>query len=78
MALVIRRSIEAIKKGCICAEHDIRTQDFICDSLIVFNGEPGIKGITSPPMTLRDGMNEFLKEMNITFRRISQRQTKSQ
>jgi ATP-binding cassette subfamily E protein 1 len=69
MALVIRRSIESIKKAAFVVEHDIVTQDFICDSLIVFNGEPGLKGIASPPMSLRDGMNQFLKEMNITFRR---------
>ena len=69
MALIIRRSIESIKKAAFVVEHDIITQDFICDSLVVFQGEPGIKGITSPPQDLRSGMNEFLKMMDITFRR---------
>ena len=69
MAMIIRRSIESIKKAAFVVEHDIITQDFICDSLIVFKGEPGISGETSPPQDLRSGMNEFLRIMNITFRR---------
>jgi ATP-binding cassette subfamily E protein 1 len=36
---------------------------------MVFNGEPGITGTVHPPTTLRGGMNTFLKEMDITFRR---------
>ena len=69
MALILRRSIENIKKAAFVVEHDIITQDFISDSLIVFNGEPGINGKTTPPQDLRSGMNEFLRMMNITFRR---------
>jgi ATP-binding cassette subfamily E protein 1 len=69
MALIIRRSIESIKKAAFVAEHDIIAQDFISDSLIVFDGEPGVSGHSTPPQDLRSGMNEFLKIMNITFRR---------
>jgi ATP-binding cassette subfamily E protein 1 len=47
------------------------TQDFIADRLMVFNGEPGVSGLANPPTSLRKGMNTFLKEMNITFRRDS-------
>jgi ATP-binding cassette subfamily E protein 1 len=32
-------------------------------------GEPGMKGVANPPTSLEDGMNTFLKEMNVTFRR---------
>jgi ATP-binding cassette subfamily E protein 1 len=38
---------------------------------MVFNGEPGISGLAHPPTSLRQGMNTFLKEMDITFRRDS-------
>jgi len=69
MALIIRRSVESIKKAAFVVEHDIITQDFICDSLIVFKGESGFSGLSSPIQDLRSGMNEFLKMMNITFRR---------
>jgi ATP-binding cassette, sub-family E, member 1 len=69
MAMIIRKSIETIKKSAFVVEHDIITQDFISDSLIVFKGEPGISGNCTPPQDLRSGMNEFLQMMNITFRR---------
>jgi ATP-binding cassette subfamily E protein 1 len=36
---------------------------------MVFTGKPGVKGIAKPPTNLRDGMNIFLKEMEVTFRR---------
>ena len=51
------------------AEHDVAAQDFIADRIMVFSGEPGIEGHANPPINLRDGMNKFLKEMEITFRR---------
>jgi ATP-binding cassette subfamily E protein 1 len=69
MAQIIRRSIESIKKSAFVVEHDIIAQDFISDSLIVFDGEPGVEGKSTPPQDLRSGMNEFLKIMNVTFRR---------
>jgi ATP-binding cassette subfamily E protein 1 len=43
--------------------------DLISDSLMVFGGEPGIRGYTMGPMKMEDGMNTFLKMANITFRR---------
>ena len=69
VAVLIRRSIEEIKKCAFVVEHDIITQDFISDSLIVFEGIPGKEGFSTPSQDLRTGMNAFLKEMDITFRR---------
>ena len=69
VARLIRRSIEDYKKCAFVVEHDIITQDFIADSLLVFEGTPGIHGKANPPVDLRQGMNMFLKDMNITFRR---------
>ena len=36
---------------------------------MVFTGIPGVKGTAYPPISLREGMNKFLKDMDITFRR---------
>jgi ATP-binding cassette subfamily E protein 1 len=69
VAVLIRKSIEEIKKCAFVVEHDIITQDFISDSLIVFEGNPGVTGNSTPPQELRSGMNTFLKNMGITFRR---------
>ena len=69
MAKTLRRVVEAHGIPAFVVEHDVVTQDFIADRLMVFNGEPGVSGLANPPTTLRKGMNTFLKEMNITFRR---------
>lgn len=69
MARTIRRIIEDKNATAFVVEHDIVAQDFIADRLIIFTGEPGIHGTAKTPTSLLDGMNMFLKEMNITFRR---------
>lgn len=69
MARTIRRVIETRKAAAFVVEHDVVAQDFIADRLMIFKGESGIKGHATAPTTLRKGMNAFLKNMNITFRR---------
>lgn len=71
MAKTLRRVVEAHGIPAFVVEHDVVTIDFIADRMMVFNGEPGEKGTAHPPTTLRQGMNTFLKEMDITFRRDS-------
>jgi ATP-binding cassette subfamily E protein 1 len=68
-AKTIRRVVEAHNIPAFVVEHDVVTQDFIADRIMVFSGNPGLKGIANPPCTLREGMNSFLKDMGITFRR---------
>ena len=69
VAQLLRKSIEELKKSAFIVEHDIITQDFIADSILVFEGIPGIEGKALAPLNLRDGFNLFLKMMGITFRR---------
>jgi len=69
MAHAIRRIVETHNVTAFVVEHDVVAQDFIADRLMVFTGEPGVKGMANPPTSLRDGMNMFLKEMQVTFRR---------
>jgi ATP-binding cassette subfamily E protein 1 len=63
--LAVARAIRRITKmrgvTAFVVEHDIVTQDFIADKLMVFTGEAGL--------SLEDGMNAFLKQMGVTFRR---------
>jgi ATP-binding cassette subfamily E protein 1 len=68
-ARTIRRVIENRKVTAFVVEHDVVAQDFIADRLMIFTGEPGLHGFASPPTDLRDGMNSFLRDMAITFRR---------
>jgi len=69
MARTIRRVIETRNATAFVVEHDVVAQDFIADRLMIFTGEPGINGVANAPTTLRKGMNTFLKNMKITFRR---------
>jgi len=71
MAKALRRIVEAHGVPAFVVEHDVVTQDFLADRLMVFSGEPGVSGTANPPTTLRKGMNLFLKEMEVTFRRDS-------
>jgi ATP-binding cassette subfamily E protein 1 len=43
--------------------------DLLADRLMVFDGEPAVHGRASEPMGMRDGMNDFLANLDITFRR---------
>jgi len=69
MARAIRRVVENRNVTAFVVEHDVVAQDFIGDRLMIFTGEPGIYGEAEPPTSLRRGMNNFLREMTITFRR---------
>jgi ATP-binding cassette subfamily E protein 1 len=69
VARTIRHVIENRKVSAFVVEHDVVAQDFIADRLMIFTGEPGIRGVANKPTDLRNGMNNFLKDMEITFRR---------
>jgi ATP-binding cassette subfamily E protein 1 len=71
MARTIRRVVENQGVAAFVVEHDVVAQDFIADRLLVFTGKPGKMGSANSPLSLRDGMNEFLREMEVTFRRDS-------
>ncbi len=65
----IRRMIQSGRKTAFVVEHSILMADYLSDSMVVFSGIPGKKGVASSVMTLRKGMNMFLKDMGVTFRR---------
>jgi len=66
---VIRSCTKARGATGICVEHDIQICDALADRLLLFTGQPGVKGYTIGPLGKRDGMNEFLKILDVTFRR---------
>ena len=69
LAKFIQRLIKSKGKSSLIIDHDIQLIDLVSDSLIIFNGIPGIEGVGSSPITKEIGMNEFLKSLNISFRR---------
>ncbi|MFH1100438.1 MAG: ribosome biogenesis/translation initiation ATPase RLI [Methanobacteriota archaeon] len=65
----IRRVIEKSGKSAMVVDHDVYFIDMVSDALMVFNGEPGKHGYAQGPFSLHEGMNRFLKDVDITFRR---------
>lgn len=69
LSRVIKRHAESSGSGVLVIDHDIYVIDMISERLFVFDGDPGISGTALGPMDMRDGMNHFLKELGVTFRR---------
>jgi ATP-binding cassette subfamily E protein 1 len=61
--------VRARGKTAIVIDHDMQMIDLLADSLILFQGNPGIQGAASEPMKKEEGMNRFLKSLSITYRR---------
>ena len=68
-AKAIRRTMLSKEKAAMVIDHDIYFIDIVSDSLLVFEGKGGAQGHAHGPMALRQGMNRFLEQVDVTFRR---------
>ncbi len=66
---LLRERIDMHGKTALVVDHDLLLIDYISDMLMVFEGEPAIKGEAKGPFSMEDGMNSFLRSLNITLRR---------
>lgn len=66
---MIKHHAEGKQVGIMVIDHDIYLIDMISERILVFEGEPGIAGTAAGPFKMRDGMNRFLNELDVTFRR---------
>ncbi|ABN06716.1 ABC transporter related protein [Methanocorpusculum labreanum Z] len=66
---VIKRAAEDKGAGIMVIDHDMYTIDMISERLLVFDGVPGKEGTARGPFEMKDGMNMFLSNLGITFRR---------
>lgn len=66
---VIRDLMMETGKTALIIDHDLLFIDYLSDKLLVFEGEPAKAGNVTGPFGLQDGMNEFLQDINLTFRR---------
>jgi Predicted ATPase, RNase L inhibitor (RLI) homolog len=69
VAKIIKRTMENRRKTALVVDHDIYFIDMISDNLLVFQGKPALEGTTIGPLPMREGMNLFLKSVDVTFRR---------
>ena len=66
---MIKHHAEGKEVGIMVIDHDIYLIDMISERILVFDGEPGKHGTATGPFRMRDGMNRFLNELDVTFRR---------
>ena len=69
LARILRRHAEGRESGIIVIDHDIYVIDMISERMLVFDGDPGVHGTAYGPYGMKDGMNHFLRNLGVTFRR---------
>lgn len=57
------------KKTAFIVEHDFIMATYLADRVIVYEGQPSRCATARTPQSLLTGMNAFLKNLDITFRR---------
>jgi ATP-binding cassette subfamily E protein 1 len=68
-AKTIRRMMAKCGAAALIVDHDVYFLDMVSDSLMVFRGESGVYGRGGKITDLRTGMNLFLEDVGVTFRR---------
>jgi len=68
-AKVIKRFIMHSKKTAFVVEHDFIMATYLADRVVVYTGQPGVEATATSPQSLLSGMNQFLKSLEVTFRR---------
>jgi len=66
---VIKRFIIHSKKTAFIVEHDFIMASYLADRVVVYTGTPAVEATAHAPVGLLTGMNQFLKHLEITFRR---------
>ncbi len=69
LAKTIRTIVDVQEKTVLIVDHDLMFMDYVSDRLLLFEGEPGMKGHVRGPMSMEEGMNGLLKQLGITVRR---------
>jgi ATP-binding cassette subfamily E protein 1 len=69
---VINDVMENKGTSALVVDHDLLFMDYLAHRLLVFEGEPSVKGFVHKPLSMEDGMNKLLKDLSITIRREEQ------
>ena len=66
---LINRFVEETAKTCMIIDHDLLLLTYLARKSLVFSGIPSKEGHCSKKMDFAKGMNNFLSNLGITFRR---------
>jgi ATP-binding cassette subfamily E protein 1 len=66
---MFRHHVDGKDAAILVIDHDIYLVDMISERVLVFDGRPGVRGCATGPFDMREGMNRFLGNLGVTFRR---------
>ena len=69
VAKFLQKFVRSFGKSAIVIDHDLQLMDLVSDSMVIFEGESGISGKATSPMSKANAMNRFLKSLDMSFRR---------
>jgi len=69
VAKFIQKFTRSYGKSAMVIDHDVQLLDLVSDSMVIFEGTSGISGHATSPLSKVEGMNKFLKSLDVTFRR---------
>ena len=69
VAKFIQKFTRSYGKSAMIIDHDVQLLDLVSDSMVIFEGISGINGHATSTLSKVEGMNKFLKSLDVTFRR---------
>lgn len=69
VAKFLQKFVRSFGKSAVVIDHDLQLMDLISDSVVIFEGQPGLSGHATSPMPKSEAMNRFLKSLGMSFRR---------
>lgn len=66
---MFKHHVDGRDAAILVIDHDIYLIDMISERILVFDGVPGVSGQATGPFDMRQGMNRFLSQLGVTFRR---------
>ena len=69
VAKFLQKFVRSFGKSAIVIDHDLQLMDLISDKIVIFEGTSGLEGHATEPLPKADAMNQFLKSLDMSFRR---------
>jgi ATP-binding cassette, sub-family E, member 1 len=69
IARAVNRLVRARGRTAVIIDHDLQVVDLVSDLLMVFKGDPGVAGHGTTMLPKEEGMNTFLEDVGLTYRR---------
>ncbi len=69
IAKFLQKFVRSYGKSAIVIDHDLQLMDLISNRMVIFEGISGIEGHATEPLSKIEAMNQFLRTLDISFRR---------